>query len=45
MEDHSETTNNCPKEAMDAFFGMFGQMDIYAKVVIEEILEALIEQK
>lgn len=44
MEDHSDSSNSTA-DAMAAFMGMFGEIDIYAKIVIEELLEALIEEK
>jgi hypothetical protein len=43
MEDHSDSTK--PEDAIEAFIGLFGEIDIYAKIVIEELLEVLIEKK
>lgn len=47
MNDHSEPENQPkgPGEAMEAFMEAFGKMDVYAQIVIEEFLEALLNEK
>jgi hypothetical protein len=45
MEGHSEGESNDAGEAVAAFFGNFGEMDIYAKIVLEEFMEALLSEK
>lgn len=45
MEDHSEAESEGGAEAMAAFFGNFGEMDLYAKIVLEEFMEILLGEK
>jgi hypothetical protein len=49
MEDHySEGVPNKPEgpsEALQAFFGSFGEIDLYAQIVLEEFMEALLNEK
>jgi hypothetical protein len=49
MDDHYSTEegaeNTDPASAMEAFFGNFGKMDIYAQIVIEEFIGALLNEK
>jgi hypothetical protein len=46
MSPHSETpeekTQAEAAEALATFFGQFGTMDVYAQIVLEEFLEALL---
>jgi hypothetical protein len=48
MADHSEPEQETrpvgPGETMGAFIDSFGKMDIYAQIVIEEFMEALLDK-
>ena len=49
MKDHSEPEQENhvggPAEALEAFMGGFGKMDVYAQIVLEEFMEALLDKK
>lgn len=45
MEDHSEGESEGPAEAMAAFFGNFGEIDLHARIVLEEFMEMLLGEK
>jgi len=49
MDSHSEETQENkpagPGDAFGAFMGEFGQIDVYAQIVIEEFMEALLNVK
>jgi hypothetical protein len=45
MTTHSEDDEtNDPGSAMGAFFGSFGNMDIYAQLVLEEFMEMILDE-
>jgi len=48
MTTHSEPEDETPPtpgDALGAFLDSFGKMDIYAQIVIEEFMEALLDEK
>lgn len=47
MTDHSEPENPSPgaTDALAAFMEAFGNMDIYAQIVMEEFMEALLNDE
>lgn len=45
MEDHSGGESEGPAEALAAFFGNFGEIDLCAKIVLEEFMEMLLGEK
>jgi len=45
MEEQNDDAESKATEAMQCFFGQFGTLDIYTKIVLEEFFKELIDDK